>query len=135
MSRPYDRPEITDLPEHPPMCCVQKTMTVPPTVAEKPAQRRPYPGPAWRESYARRSGAERANSTLKDPARVSVEKGWCRVVGLPAITVMLACVVVVRNLRVIDSFSERERRGTTDTSRRRRRTSIAELAASTHPPP
>lgn len=136
MSRPYDRPEVTTVPQHPQTCCVQKTMTVPPTVAEKTAQRQVYPGPAWRKSYARRSGAERSNATLKDPARVSVEKGWCRVVGLPAITIMLACLVVVRNLRVIESFEENERRAATTTrTRSRRRTGLAELASSTHPPP
>ena len=137
MSRPYDRPEIATVPQHPQTCCTQKTMTVPPTVAEKTAQHEVYPGPQWRKSYARRSGAERSNATLKDPARVSIEKGWCRVAGLPAVTIMLACLVVVRNLRVVDSFEENERRATTTTTRtrRRRRTSLDELAASTRPPP
>jgi hypothetical protein len=42
---------------------------------------------------------------VEDPSCVSVERGWCRLVGLPAMTLMLACLVVVRNLRVIDSLA------------------------------
>jgi len=134
MSRPYDRPEVVSPPEHSPTCCSQQTMTVPPTVAAKNAQRHPYPGPEWRKSYARRAGAERSNATLKDPARVSVERGWCRLMGLPAITLMLACLVVVRNLRVIESFEMRANE-TTPLMPRRRRVTIEKLAAATHPPP
>ena len=33
-----DRPTVTTLPEHPPKCCTQKTVTVPPSVNAKTAQ-------------------------------------------------------------------------------------------------
>lgn len=128
MSLPYDRPEVTSPPDHPPTCCERQTMTIPPQVAEKTAQRHPYPGPEWRRSYDRRSAAERANATLKDPSRVSVERGWCRLMGLPAMTLMLACLVVVRNLRVIDSFEGSQRRPGPPARRSRRRVSLAVLA-------
>ena len=62
MALPLTRPEVLSPPEHPPACCTQKTITVPPSVNQKTAQRHDYPGPAWRRSYARRSAAERANA-------------------------------------------------------------------------
>jgi len=133
MSRPYDRPEVASAPGHLPTCCSQQTMTIAPSVAEKTAQRHPYPGPEWRASYGRRSAAERASATLKDPARVSIERGWCRLMGLPAITVMIACLVVVRNLRLLDGFAPDED-APAFPKNKRRRVSIADLA-STHPPP
>jgi len=135
MSLAYDRPEVASPPEHLPTCCSQQTMTVPAVVASKTAQRHPYPGPDWRKSYGRRSAAERANATLKDPARVSIERGWCRLMGLPGITMMLACAIVVRNLRILDSFEVSEEPSAAPV-RTRRRVPIASLVvASTHPPP
>ena len=135
MSLAYDRPEVASPPEHLPMCCSQQTMTVPPTVADKTAQRHPYPGPDWRKSYGRRSAAERANATLKDSARVSIERGGIRLMGLPAITLMIACAVVVRNLRILDSFEVSEGPSGVPV-RRRRRVPVTSLAlTSTHPPP
>jgi hypothetical protein len=134
MSLPYDRPEVASPPEHLPTCCSQQTMTIPPSVAEKTAQRHPYPGPEWRASYGRRSAAERANAMLKDPARVSLERGWCRLMGLPAMTVMLACLVAVRNLRILESFEDRDDIRSSVVPRRRQVT-LADLLGSRHPPP
>jgi hypothetical protein len=62
-----DRPEILQPPEHPQACCAQQTITVPPDVLVKTAQKHDYPSAAWRRSYARRSGAERGFATAKDP--------------------------------------------------------------------
>jgi hypothetical protein len=135
MSLAYDRPEVTSPPEHLPTCCSQQTMTVPPVVASKTSQRHPYPGPDWGRSYGRRSAAERANATLKDPARVSIERGGIRLMGLPAITLMIACAVVVRNLRILDSFEVGDEASAVPVHRRRR-VPVASLAvANTHPPP
>ncbi|MGH9296545.1 MAG: hypothetical protein ACRDZP_01040 [Acidimicrobiales bacterium] len=135
MSLGYDRPEVISPPEQTETCCSQQTMTVPPTVAAKTTQRHAYPGPAWRESYARRSAAERSNATLKDPARVSIERGWCRLIGLPTMTVMLACLVVVRNLRILESFDEKTAiPGVTETVRPKRRVPL-QVLATTHLPP
>jgi hypothetical protein len=70
-----DRPEILTPPEHPPACCTQHTVTVPPAVAAKTRQKHDYPSPAWRRSYTRRTGAERTFSTIKDPATTSIARG------------------------------------------------------------
>jgi hypothetical protein len=89
------RPEILAPPEHPPVCCTQVTLTVPPSVNAKTRQKHPYPSQAHRLSYGRRSAAERANSTIKDPASNDIARGWCRLMGLVPMTLMLACVLVV----------------------------------------
>lgn len=134
MSLPFDRPEVTSPPAHLPTCCRQQTMTVPASVAPKTARRHAYPGPQWQKSYGRRSAAERSNATLKDASRVSIERGWCRLMGLSAMTIMIACAVVVRNLRVLEGFEERPE--THEPKRpRRRRTAVTDLTASTRPPP
>jgi hypothetical protein len=128
------RPEILAPPEHPPVCCTQVTLTVPPSVNAKTRQKHPYPSQAHRLSYGRRSAAERANSTIKDPASNDIARGWCRLMGLVPMTLMLACVLVVRNQRVLDSFEARtaedQRRaaqGLAPKTRRRRRKTIADL--------
>jgi hypothetical protein len=61
------RPEILAPPENPPACCQQQTITVPPETAAKTRQKHDYPSPAHRRSRARRTGAERTFSTIKDP--------------------------------------------------------------------
>ena len=77
-----DRPEILTPPEHPPACCTQQTITVGPQIAAKTRQKHDYPSPQHRRSYARRTGAERTFSTIKDPATTSIARGWCRLTGL-----------------------------------------------------
>ena len=71
-----DRPEILSAPEHPPACCTQQTITIGPDVAAKTRQKHDYPSPSWRYSYNRRTAAERAFSTIKDPATTTVARGW-----------------------------------------------------------
>ena len=58
MTRDRSRPEILTPPEHPPACCTQQTITVPPQVAAKTRQKHDYPSPAHRRSYARRTSSE-----------------------------------------------------------------------------
>ena len=77
-----DRPEILQPPENPQACCAQQTITVPPDVLAKTAQKHDYPSAAWRRSYARRTGAERGFATAKDPASNDIARGWCRLMGL-----------------------------------------------------
>ncbi len=136
MALGFERPEIYAPPEHPPRCCTQVTITVPPSVNAKTRQKHPYPSAAHRSSYGRRAAAERSNATIKDPASNDIAPGWCRLMGLVPMTVMLACLLVVRNQRVLASFAARqadnERRaaqGLAPRTRRRRRTSIADLVA------
>jgi len=136
------RPEVLSPPEHPPNCCTQQTITVAFSVNAKTAQRHDYASPTWRRSYARRSAVERSNARIKDPATIDVARGWSRVMGLAPMSLFLACALVVRNLAVADAFCARqaddERRakaGLPRRTRRRRRTTIAELASASSRPP
>lgn len=140
MSLRFDRPEILTPPETPPRCCTQQTLTVPPEVHAKTAQKHDYPSAAHRRSYARRTSAERTFSTVKDPATTDIHRGWCRHTGLTAITLFLACTLVVRNRRVLHAFETRQtdnaRRaanGQPPRTRRRRRRTINQLIATAPP--
>jgi hypothetical protein len=131
-----DRPEILTPPGHPPACCTQQTITVPPAVAAKTRQKHDYPSADWRRSYTRRTSAERANSTLKDTASNNIARGWIRLMGLTPITLWLACALAVRNQRILAAWNARQednaRRaavGLPPKTRRRRRASLAALAA------
>jgi hypothetical protein len=138
----FSHPEVTTAPEHAPGCCVQQTVTVPPSVNAKTAQRHDYLSRAWRRSYARRTAAERSNARIKDPATIDVGRGWCRVMGLVPMSLFVACALVVRNLAVADAFDARrkddERRmrsGLPKRTRHRRRTTLAALAGASNGPP
>ena len=102
MTLDRQRPEILTPPEHPPDCCAQQTLTVPPDVAAKTRQKHDYPSAAHRRSYARRTGAERTFSTAKDPASNNIARGWCRLTGLAPLMLWLACLLAVRNQRILD---------------------------------
>ncbi len=117
-------------------CCTQQTITVPPAVAAKTRQKHDYPSKEHRISYARRTGAERTFSTLKDPATTTIARGWCRLMGLASLTLWLACLLAVRNQRILGAFTERQashaRRaaaGLPPKTRKRRRQTLASLAA------
>ena len=103
-----DRPEILSVPQHPPACCTQQTITVGPDVAAKTRQKHDYPSPAWRHSYNRRTAAERAFATIKDPATTTVARGWIRQMGLTPLTIWTCCLLVVRNQRVLHAFDTRQ---------------------------
>ena len=135
------RPEILAPPEHPPDCCTQQTITVPPGTCAKTAQKHDYPSAAHRKSYARRTGAERTFSTVKDPASNDIAHGWTRLMGLTPMTLWLTCLLVVRNQRILTAWNARQeddaRRaaaGLPLKTRRRRRKTLASLAATTAPP-
>ena len=137
----YSHPSVLEPPEHPPECCVQKSITVPPKVNAKTRQKHDYPGKAWRRSYARRSAVERSNSRIKDPATTDVQKGWCRLMGLVGPSLFLSVALACRNLALVDAFESRQaenaRRlvvGLEPKTRRRRRKSLAELAGANAPP-
>ena len=98
-----DRPEILQPPEHPQACCAQQTITVPPDVLAKTAQKHDYPAAAWRRSYSRRTGAERGFATAKDPATNDISRGWCRLMGLAPLTLFTATLLVVRNQRILNA--------------------------------
>lgn len=130
------RPEILTPPTSPPACCAQQTITVPPAVAAKTRQKHDYPSKEHRISYARRTGAERTFSTLKDPAATTIARGWRRLMGLTPFALWLACLLTVRNQRILDAWDTRQalnaRRaaaGLPPRTRKRRRTTLASLAA------
>ena len=134
------RPEILSAPEHPPTCCTQLSISVPPSVNAKTRQKHPYPSAAHRYSYGRRAAAERSNATVKDPASNDIARGWCRLMSLVPMTLVLTCLFVVRNQRVLASFGARQAdnqrrvaRGLAPKTRRRRRTTITDLVAAAPP--
>ena len=127
MTLPLDRPEVLNPPAHPPDCCRHTTTTVPPHVNAKTAQKHDYPGAAWRSSYKRRSAAERTNATIKDPATTDINRGWCRLMGLTAVTLLLTCALVVRNTRTVDAYDARTTTPDQPPTRRRRRHTIQDL--------
>jgi hypothetical protein len=137
MTLDRNRPEILTPPEHPPACCTQQTLTIPPDVAAKTRQKHDYPSAAHRRSYARRTGAERAFSTIKDPASNTISRGWCRLMGLTPLALWLACLHAVRNQRILAAFATRQaennRRAVAGlpprTRKRRRKTTLASLTA------
>ncbi|MGA2928692.1 MAG: hypothetical protein ABSG43_22425 [Solirubrobacteraceae bacterium] len=142
LTLPHDRPTIPDPPEHPPACCSQQTITVPPSINAKTAQKHDYPSAAHRHSYARRSSAERTFSTIKDPATNDTSRGWCRITGLTGIALFTASVLIARNLRIADAFNarqaENQRRAANrlpPKQRRRRRTTTEQLTNAANTPP
>jgi hypothetical protein len=131
-----DRPEILQPPEHPQACCAQQTITVPPDVLAKTAQKHDYPSAAWRRSYSRRTGAERGFATAKDPASNDISRGWCRLMGLAPLMLSTVTLLVVRNQRILHAWNarrnENQRRaaaGLPPRTRKRRRKTLAGLAA------
>jgi hypothetical protein len=139
MTLDRDRPEILQPPENP-QACTQQTLTVPPEITAKTAQKHDYPSAAHRRSYARRTGAERGFATAKDPATNTISRGWCRLMGLTPLTLFTATLLIVRNQRILTAWDTRQadhaRRaaaGLPPKTRRRRRKTHASLAAAAPP--
>jgi hypothetical protein len=135
MTLDRDRPEILSAPQHPPACCTQQTITVPPDVAAKTRQKHDYPSAAWRHSYSRRTAAERSFSTIKDPATTSIARGWIRLTGLTPVMLWTACLLAVRNQRILAAWNRRQQEnarraaaGLPPRTRRKRRAAPAATA-------
>jgi hypothetical protein len=136
-----DRPQILQPPEHPQACCAQQTLTVPPDVLAKTAQKHDYPSAAWRRSYTRRTGAERGFATAKDPASNNIARGWCRLMGLTPHMLFLTTLLAVRNQRILAAWNTRQEentrraaRGLPPKTRHRRRKTLTPLTAAPGPP-
>jgi hypothetical protein len=108
MTPDRSRPEILKPPQHPPACCTQKTITAGPQVAEKTRQKHDYPSQAWRLSYRRRTAAERLNAAIKDTAVNSIDRGWIRLTGITPLMLWIACLMVVRNHRILAACQARQ---------------------------
>jgi len=136
MTLDRDRPEIPSTPEHPQACRAQQTITVPPDVLAKTAQKHDYPSAAWRRSYARRTGAERGFATAKDPASNDISRGWCRLMGLAPLMLFTTTLLIVRNQRILHAWNSRQEEnqrraaaGLPPKTRKRRRKTLAAPAA------
>jgi hypothetical protein len=136
MTLDRDRPEILTPPEQPQACCTQQSLTVPPHVNAKTRQKHDYPSAAWRRSYARRSAAERGFATAKDPASNDIARGWCRLMGLAPLMLFTVTLLVARNQRILTAWNtrheenqQRAARGLPPKTRKRRRKTLAALAA------
>ncbi len=141
MTLDRDRPEILQPPENPQACCTRQTLTVPPEVTAKTAQKHDYPSKAHRRSYARRTGAERGFATVKDPATNTISRGWCRLMGLTPLMLFAVTLLVVRNQRILAAWDARQaenaRRaaaGLPPRTRKRRRKTLTVLTTATRPP-
>ncbi len=136
MTLSRDRPEILTPPGHPPACCTQQTITVPPAVAARTRQKHDYPSAAHRRPCARRTGAGRTFATIKDPAATTIARGWCRLTGVTPLALRIGCLLAVRNQRIRAAWDARQadkaRRaaaGLPPRTRKRRRRTLASLAA------
>jgi hypothetical protein len=136
MTLDRDRPEILTPPQHPQACCAQQTITVPPDVLAKTAQKHDYPSAAWRRSYARRTSAERGFATTKDPATNDISRGWCRLMGTAPLMLFTVTLLTVRNQRILAAWKTRQEetqrraaKGLPPRTRKRRRKTLAGLAA------
>ena len=134
------RPEILTPPEHPQACCAQQTITVPPDVLAKTAQKHDYPSAAWRRSYTRRTGAERGFATVKDPAASDIARGWCRLMGLTPLMLFTTTLLIARNQRILAAWNARQEEtqrraaaGLPPRTRRRRRKTLASLTGAGPP--
>jgi hypothetical protein len=130
------RPEILTPPGHPPPCCAQQTITVPPQIAAKTRQKHDYPSPGHRRSYTRRTSSERTFATIKDTASNNISRGWCRLMGLTPLYLWLACLLTIRNQRILAAWHARQEQnarraaaGLPPKTRKRRRQTLASLAA------
>ena len=137
MTLDRDRPEILQPPQS---CCTQLTITVPPQVNAKTRQKHDYPSAAWRRSYARRTAAERAFATTKDPAASDTARGWCRLMGLAPLMLFTITLLAARNQRILTSWDARQdddarraARGLPPRTRRRRRKTLAALTSASPP--
>jgi hypothetical protein len=134
----FDHPSVSHPPEELPRCCAQRSITVPPQVNDKTRQKHDYAGPAHRDSYARRTAAERTYASLADPSVGGMRRGWCRLFGRAKNTLMYALAVVVRNVRILESFERRQaeeaRRVAIGPTRRRRRRHQRETPAPAQQP-
>ena len=136
MTLSRDRPEILTPPEHPPACCTQQTITVPPDVAAKTRQKHDYPSP---DGGGPTGGAPPPNGSTppsRTPPPTASPAAGAASMGLAPLTLWIACLLAVRNQRILTAYQARQddnaRRaaaGLPPRTRKRRRTSLAQLAS------
>jgi len=134
MTLERSRPEILTPPRRPPACCTQQTITAGPQVAAKTRQKHDHPSQAWRISCRRRTAAERLNAAIKDTAVNSIDRGWIRLMGVTPLMLWLACLMAIRNQRILLAWEKQQQDNARPAAiqpraRKRRRTSLAAPAA------
>jgi hypothetical protein len=99
-------------------------------------QKHHCPSQAWRISCRRRTAAERLNAAIKDTAVNSIDRGWTRLMGVTPLMLWLACLMTVRNQRILPARDKQQpdnaphaAASTPPRARKRRRTSLAAPAA------
>jgi hypothetical protein len=141
MTLDRDRPEILQPPEHPPACCTQQTLTVPPEVTAKTAQKHDYPlprpPPVLRPAHRRRTRLRHHQG----PATNDISRGWCRLMGLAPLMLFTTTLLTVRNQRILQAWNTRQQdnarraaAGLPPKTRRRRRKTLTVLTAAAGPP-
>ena len=125
------RPPVNGLTPHarPHVASTQQTITAGPGVAPKTRQKHHYPSQAWRISYRRRTAAERLNAAIKDTAVNSIDRGWIRLMGVTPLMLWLACLMVVRNQRILTAFQARQEHDAAQPPTRKRRRQLTGTAA------
>ena len=63
--------------------------------------------PKWIEAYNHRTAVEGVFGNLKDREQGGVTRGWIRVVGIPAMALMLAAAMVYHNLKTAQHWAEK----------------------------
>ena len=134
------RPEIPHRPSTRPPAASSRPSPSRQAWPPKPRQKHDYPSKSYRRSYARRTSAERTFSTAKDPASNNIAHGWTRLMGLTPITLWLACLLAIRNQRILTAWDARQAddargaaAGLPPKTRRRRRKTLASLTAAAPP--
>jgi hypothetical protein len=136
-----DRPEILQPPEHPQACCAQQTITVPPDVLAKTAQKLRLPvrglAPLLQPAHRRRARLRHRQG----PRHQRHQPRLVPPMGLTPLMLFTTTLLIVRNQRILDAWTTRQQenqrraaQGLPPKTRRRRRNALTELAAVTGPP-
>ncbi|MDX6244516.1 MAG: hypothetical protein QOE76_2239 [Frankiales bacterium] len=106
---PAGTPEVESPPElaTAPQCCTQRTVTIPGHVTAKIRQRLYWGSPAWIASFSRRTYIEGIFGNWKSPKTENVRRGWTFVTGIVKTSLMVACVTVAANLRLLRKWATR----------------------------
>ncbi len=112
-----------ELRSHPPACCSQDTITLPPTEGVKFRQPLHFGSTEWHERYRSiRSANEGMNGFVKDPAHEALgEAGRRRVMGRAAQSLIVAFLLMAANVRKILAFRANRLRTSAERPVRRRR--------------
>jgi hypothetical protein len=90
-----------------PACCTQRTVSTGADAQLKLSQPHYWGSEKWERSYALRTYVEGWYGSLKDPSTENVRRGFFRVTGLGAVTVLIALGIAACNVRQLRRWHER----------------------------